>query len=141
MPYCRFCFDNKIEGPHNHYLRESKDPSAQITCPLLLNTQCMKCNKKGHTTKYCRVKQSPSEVKMAKYYDDNGFMIIQGKNKKSTKYEKVFIENKNNFTILCENSDDDDDGGEKVLKNEVNNIMFSKRPYGMSWADWDEIDE
>ena len=136
MPFCRFCFDNKIDGPHNHFLRESKDPSSRVMCPLLLNTQCLKCNKKGHTANYCRVKAKPSEVKMTKEYDEDGFMIIKSKNQKSNKEEKEYMENKNNFAILCEDID-----SEEPEKSEQKVNPFAERPAGMSWADWEEMDD
>ena len=130
MPFCRYCFDNKIDGPHNHFLRESKDPSSRVTCPLLLNTQCLKCNKKGHTAKYCRVKANQKEVKMTKEYDEDGFMLVKCRNKNSNKEEKEYIEHKNNFAILCE----------EPVKSEEKVDPF-KRPTGMSWVDWEEIND
>ena len=137
MPFCRFCFDNKIDGPHNHYLRESKDSSSRLTCPLLLNTLCLKCNKKGHTTNYCRVKTKTSEVNTAREYDEDGFIIIKSKNQKSNKEENKYIENKNNFAILCE----DNINEEPVKSEEKFKPLLSKRPVGMSWADWEELDD
>ena len=136
MPFCRFCFDNKIDGPHNHYLRESKDPSSRVTCPLLLNTNCLKCNKKGHTSKYCRVKEIPNKIKIEKEYDEDGFMIIKSRNQKTNKQEREYMENKNNFAILCEDIDSEEPikSGEKV-------DPFAKCPTGMSWADWEEMDD
>ena len=136
MPFCRFCFDNKIDGPHNHYLRESKDPSSRVTCPLLLSTNCLKCNKKGHTANYCRVNTKVYEVKMAKEYDEDGLVVIKSRNQKTNKKEKEYIENKNNFTILCEDIDN-----EETAKSEEKIEPFAKRPVGMSWADWEEIED
>jgi len=136
MPFCRFCFDNKIDGPHNHYLRESKDTSSRVTCPLLLSNKCLKCNKKGHTANYCRVNEKTSDVKMTKEYDEDGFMIIKSRNQKANKEERVYIENKNNFANLCEDID-----SEEPAKSEEKVVPVGKRPAGMSWADWEEIDD
>ena len=136
MPFCRFCFDNKIDGPHNHYIRENKDPSSRVTCPLLLNTKCLKCNKKGHTTNYCREKAKPSEVKIEKEYDEDGFMIIKSRKQKTNKDEMEYMQNKNNFAILCEDND-----SEETVKSEEKVYLFAKRPVGMSWADWEEMDD
>ena len=136
MPFCRFCFDNKIDGPHNHYLRESKDPSSRVTCPLLLNTNCLKCNKKGHTSNYCRVKEIPNKIKIEKEYDEDGFMIIKSRNQKTNKQEREYMENKNNFAILCEDID-----SEEPIKSGEKDEPFAKCPTGMSWADWEEMDD
>lgn len=138
MPFCRFCFDNKIDGPHNHFLREKKDPLSQITCPLLLNTTCIKCNKKGHTAKYCKMNATYTNVKMTKEYDQDGFMIIKNKNRKANKNTtKERVESENMFEILCEESDNN----KTESKNEQNNELRSMRPIGISWADWEEIEE
>jgi hypothetical protein len=136
MPFCRFCFDNKIDGPHNHYLRESKDPSSRVICPLLLNTLCLNCNKRGHTANYCRVKEIQIKVNMEKEYDDDGFMIIKSRNQKTNKEEREYMENKNNFAILCEDIDN-----VELEKREEKVDPFAKRPIGMSWADWEEMDD
>ena len=137
MPFCRFCFDNKIDGPHNHFLRENKDPLSQVTCPLLLNTRCVNCNKKGHTTKYCNIDAVHKNVKMIKEYDQDGFMIIKNKNRKTNNNTiKETVKNENMFEILCEELDNKTES-----KNEQNKILRSIRPIGISWADWEEIDE
>ena len=140
MPFCRFCFDNKIEGPHTHYLRESKEPSSRVTCPLLLNRQCLTCNKKGHTTNYCRVKTRSTQVKIEKEYDEDGFMIIKSKNQKTNKEKMEHVESKNNFAknnfaILCEEIDN-----KEPDKSEEKHYLFARRPTNMSWADWEEMD-
>jgi hypothetical protein len=97
---------------------------------------CLKCNKKGHTANYCRVKEKLSEAKMAKEYDEDGFMVIKSRNQKTNKEEKEYMENKNNFAILCEDIDI-----EEPAKSEEKVDLFAKRPAGMSWADWEEMDD
>lgn len=125
MAFCRFCFDNKIEGPHNHYLRENKDPKSKVTCPLLLNLTCKKCGMKGHTVKYCKsnIIAKKETKKEEKEYDEDGFLLIKGRN-----YRKL-DERKSDTPI-------------NVIDTNINIIPLfaSKRPDGMSWADWNEIE-
>ena len=125
MAFCRFCFDNKIEGPHNHYLRESKDPRSKVTCPLLLNISCTNCGMKGHTVKYCKsnIIVKKETKKEEKEYDEDGFLLIKGRN-----YRKL-DERKSDTPI-------------NVIDTKINIIPLfaSKRPDGMSWADWNEIE-
>jgi hypothetical protein len=139
MAFCRFCFDNKIEGPHNHYLRESKDPRSKVTCPLLLNISCTNCGMKGHTVKYC--KSNIIVKKEEKEYDEDGFLLIKRRNYKKSdeakKSDKISLENEINlFKILSD-----------TLKNVIDTNIFnqpifeSKRPVGMSWADWNEMED
>lgn len=142
MAFCRFCFDNKIEGPHNHYLRESKDPRSKVTCPLLLNISCTNCGMKGHTVKYCKsnIIVKKETKKEEKEYDEDGFLLIKGRNYKKSdeakKSDKISLENETNlFKILS-------DTPIKVIDTKINIIPLfaSKRPDGMSWADWNEIE-
>lgn len=73
---------------------------------------------------------------MEKEYDDDGFMIIKSRNQKTNKEEREYMENKNNFAILCEDIDNDE-----LEKREEKVDPFAKRPIGMSWADWEEMDD
>jgi hypothetical protein len=55
LPHCKVCEDagkSPMEF-HNHWVRESREPDAKVTCPLLLSQKCNYCKKKGHTIKYC----------------------------------------------------------------------------------------
>ena len=134
MPFCRFCFDNKIDGPHDHFLRESKDPSSRVLCHMLLNTICMKCNKKGHTEKYCKVKVY--ENNKVKEFDEDGFLIIKGKVQEKNNENIFDMKSKNNFMFLCEDSE----YNIETVENVKDIDLFSKRPTNMSWADWEEMD-
>ena len=51
--YCAFCQISGIAGPHDHFVRETRDPNSAVRCPLLLATECSFCHTKGHTAKYC----------------------------------------------------------------------------------------
>ena len=73
---------------------------------------------------------------MEKEYDEDGFMIIKSKNQKTNKEKIEYMENKNNFAILCE-----DIYSEQPTKSEEKVYPFAKRPTGMSWAEWEEMDD
>jgi hypothetical protein len=54
-PYCGTCRNaGKSRAEYtNHWTRSEPGPGGTITCPLILNTTCVTCNKKGHWAKYC----------------------------------------------------------------------------------------
>jgi len=39
----------------SHYVRETRDSSSRVTCPIILSNTCSKCGKKGHFATTCRV--------------------------------------------------------------------------------------
>ena len=51
--FCGFCDSAGERGPHDHFLRITKDPRSAVCCPKLLATECAGCGKFGHTIKYC----------------------------------------------------------------------------------------
>ena len=55
--FCSFCASAGVKGPHDHFLRASKDQGAAIVCPKLLATECNYCHRKGHTVKFCGAKR------------------------------------------------------------------------------------
>jgi hypothetical protein len=54
-PYCGTCRNaGKSRAEYtNHWTRSEPGPGGTITCPLILNTTCGICHKKGHWAKYC----------------------------------------------------------------------------------------
>jgi hypothetical protein len=60
-PYCGTCRNaGKSRAEYtNHWTRSEPGPGGTITCPLILNTTCGRCNNKGHWSKYCTVTLSP----------------------------------------------------------------------------------
>ena len=54
-PYCGTCRNaGKSRAEYtNHWTRSEPGPGGTITCPLILNTTCGVCHKKGHWAKYC----------------------------------------------------------------------------------------
>lgn len=56
-PYCGVCFKAKQPASiyNSHWTRMNPSPRSPITCPLILQTICNYCKKKGHSAKYCPV--------------------------------------------------------------------------------------
>ena len=54
---CGFCTSLGIQGPHNHWMRRRVNNNYETICPKLLQTICQTCFKKGHTARYCRIKE------------------------------------------------------------------------------------
>jgi hypothetical protein len=49
---CRVCYDaGRSEREYNNH--RVKDRNGKTVCPILMNTECRNCKKKGHTIKYC----------------------------------------------------------------------------------------
>ena len=55
--YCSFCASAGIKGPHDHFLRASRDQGAKVVCPKLLKTECKFCHRLGHTVRFCAAKR------------------------------------------------------------------------------------
>ena len=55
--YCSFCASAGIKGPHDHFLRASRDQGAKVVCPKLLKTECNFCHRFGHTVRFCAAKR------------------------------------------------------------------------------------
>ena len=54
---CAFCSSHGVAGPHDHWLRATKDPRSAVTCPRLKDHSCQHCGRKGHTAKFCGEKR------------------------------------------------------------------------------------
>ena len=57
-PYCSTCRKaNKSFAEYtSHWTKSSPGPEGTVICPIILNTLCTRCNKKGHWAKYCKEK-------------------------------------------------------------------------------------
>jgi len=44
------------ELPTNHWLRDNRDPGKRFICPVILQTRCEWCHKKGHDAFWCAEK-------------------------------------------------------------------------------------
>ena len=63
--YCSFCASSGVKGPHDHFLRVSKEPDSKVVCPKLLATKCNFCGKMGHTARFCGEKQDRENQRRA----------------------------------------------------------------------------
>ena len=83
--FCSFCASAGVKGPHDHFLRASKEQGAAVVCPKLLSTECNYCHRKGHTAKFCGAKreqqmlaaQARAKAKAVKM-DTGGWMDVAG---------------------------------------------------------------
>jgi hypothetical protein len=68
--HCTICANAGLpsEVYSTHYIRESRDPSSRVTCPLLKNNICSKCKLKGHFASSCKVviRKKPEAVAVEK---------------------------------------------------------------------------
>ena len=60
--FCSFCASAGFQGPHDHFLRETKDPKSAVVCPTLKATRCNVCNVLGHTAKYCGLSKERQQL-------------------------------------------------------------------------------
>ena len=162
-PFCSFCQINGFNGPHDHYVRASKEPTAKVTCPMLIATICGFCGKNGHTAKFCgeakndrHIAKTEALIASKKAFND-GEWITQDKRvvKQSTMCINPVNVMVSGFSILgldthneCECKETDghteavgtswaDVAKGKVIKPQ----QMQHRPKGMSWADWDDDTE
>ena len=55
--HCSICSNAGFpeEVYSSHFVRETRDIASRVTCPLLKNNICSRCNKKGHFVSSCKV--------------------------------------------------------------------------------------
>ena len=131
--HCNFCFG---AGRDNFYTHNTKDKNGNVTCKLLLMTQCPCCNKYGHTRKNCpdkdtaclkvSFKPKPSfKVTTPTTYDKDGFITVNSntiskikKNEKSQAKDSIVKTNKssnNMFSML--DHEESSDSETEILDN------------------------
>jgi len=66
-PFCRVCFDaKKPESEYtSHFVRKTKDPNSEPTCPIILATECRYCHKLGHTISKCALREKNNAKRQA----------------------------------------------------------------------------
>lgn len=160
--YCAFCQMSGVAGPHDHFVRTTREPSSAVTCPLLLGTVCSFCDKKGHTAKYCGARAEAEVIAKTAFRDAKKLSLTKGgwtdpvKTKpKSARAQPAAKHTAGVFAALvCEISSDSEqdydpkeDGGKMSWAAAVKNkntvskeepMKIERKPVGKSWADWME---
>ena len=114
---CRFCLDSgKSELEYTSHTVRSRGITV---CPILLETKCSYCNKKGHIKNYCPLAKKDSRKKHVSHV------------KKSEKEVKTV--EKSRFAALEESETEEEE--EEEEKEELK--VVKKR----SWADWTDSDD
>jgi hypothetical protein len=168
--FCGFCQVTGFPGPHDHFVRASKDPRAKITCPRLLETVCDFCHKKGHTNKFCGEHQYAERQARESFAAMERAALDAGEwsapsTRRSTRQNPVSQEQTSRkravptsaFGALALDSSSDSEQEQEqeqeqesypsgptwadVAKRAPFPRALEKRPTGMSWADWAEEDE
>lgn len=117
--FCSFCNVSGVSGPHDHFVRASRDPKSAVTCPRLLATECGFCNRKGHTSKYCGERQyaerqaRTATVKANKDAFASGEWMVDGSRKPKTRptqtQESRFKLTSSFAGLDCDSSDSEQD--------------------------------
>jgi len=77
--HCTICANAGLpkEVYSTHFIRESRDISSRVTCPLLKNNVCSKCQLKGHFASSCKVvfhkKEAAVRVEKPKIITKNAY--------------------------------------------------------------------
>ena len=85
-PFCRVCFNagESSEVYSSHYTKDfSKNSKGIIVCPLILQSECSYCHKKGHWKKYCTVLKRRNKEYMKRTtqsLDENDFPNLTSEN-------------------------------------------------------------
>jgi len=106
--HCTICANAGLpkEVYSTHFIRESRDMSSRVTCPLLKNNVCGKCQLKGHFASSCKV--------------------VFRKKEDAVKVEKPKIITKNAYDFGSESEDEPEDESEPALPKQSEKD-YSKR--------------
>jgi hypothetical protein len=132
------------------------DPSAKVTCPLLLSTSCGFCGKNGHTAKFCKEAKLNKMVKpetiitKKKTFNDGEWIPAPNKRVWNDKTRiitpeiitPIFVNKVDDF-FTCKEIDVDSKSlpvisWADIARGNIPPVTFQSRPTGMSWADWDD---
>jgi hypothetical protein len=126
--FCKVCYDaGKPEAVFtSHSVKEVRD--GKPVCPTLSCTKCRKCNKLGHTVKYCLATTATSTPTAKKSQEPATKKKEEPATKK--KEELTVSTSTNRFDILSSSEDDDFPHPPVLKRNEP--IRSARR-----WIDYD----
>ena len=151
-PFCKVCKDagKSKEEYTSHYVRESREQDAKVSCPTLLAQECRYCHKTGHTRKWCPVlSEKNNDIRQSKRQErdlwkgmfENGQEVVatsHGTNKatlrfKTTSGEQINFTNTFDFGDESESEDEDEEYnvsypsiGSAVSQNTESSVYWSK---------------
>ena len=61
--FCSICKSagKSVEEYTSHFVRENRDPNSRVVCPVLLDSVCRYCGKKGHMKSHCHILKKRNE--------------------------------------------------------------------------------
>jgi hypothetical protein len=165
--FCAFCQISGVPGPHDHFVRATRDTTSAVTCPRLLATECSYCRRTGHTAKYCgerKFSEKQAKVTAIKVKKDafaSGEWMEREGPGRSTPYRRTESSQVDNVpknlkltsqfaALSCDASSDSEQDPDPetlelsgpswadVAKQAPFPMALKKRPDGVSWADWNE---
>lgn len=125
-PYCSVCHNaGKTQKEYtSHWLRESTDKNAKVTCPYLRTLVCGYCKQQGHTPKYCPVAYENNKKKVASNSNAcapasacasaSARAPIQAKVQAKVHAKQS---SKNNFNVLQRLIDDEEETALKIIEH------------------------
>lgn len=138
--FCKVCFDLKKpkEEYESHYVRETPEPTAKVTCPTLLAFECTFCFKAGHTVGYCK------DLARKKKEEERQKRLVLQSQKPIVKAETT-KRPINSFAGLCDDSSDSEtEQTKKQKKNKEAPLVLtaskpSKTPGKITKEDFPEL--
>ena len=104
--FCKVCQDagKTLAEYTSHNVRETKSPTARVTCPTLLAQECRFCFNKGHSLKYCpQIKKKESEAEAEAEVASRPAPVIK----------QAFKAPANVFMMLSDGDSEEEEGEEK----------------------------
>ena len=65
--FCSICKSagKSVEEYTSHFVRENRDPNSRVVCPVILESTCNYCGKKGHLKSHCHLLKKRNQKRSA----------------------------------------------------------------------------